>query len=172
MRTLLVLAALAAAPSARAELRLALPEPGLLAPPAPTLGVPVLSMEVVAPPAPVPLPGAGAGYGGADPAISLLLGIIPGFGMGHLIANSPRWTTWLVVDVILLAVWVITPYTNEPFGALVFVGSVVERVFEGIDAFRSAGGRGLADAGPPPGSLLALAARPVSDPAAPGLKGR
>jgi hypothetical protein len=125
-------------------------------------------MEVVAPPLLAPLPGAGYGYGGSDPAVSLILGIIPGFGMGHLVANSPRWTTWLVVDVVLLALWVVAPSVNEPFGTLVFVGSVVERVFEGIDAYRASGGRAVADAGPPPGSLLALDARPVGDPAAPG----
>jgi hypothetical protein len=108
--------------------------------------------------------GAGARGGTAEPALALILGIIPGFGLGHLVANSPRWTTWLVVDVALLAVWIVgsTLDVGDPLNALFFVALVVERVFQGVDAFRAAGGH-LADAGTsPPAWALA---RPVRDPA-------
>ncbi len=109
--------------------------------------------------------GAGArGGANAEPALALILGIIPGFGLGHLIANSPRWTTWLIVDVALLAVWIVGSSLDvgDPLNALFFVALVVERVFEGVDAYRAAGGR-LADAGrSPPAWALA---RPVRDPA-------
>jgi hypothetical protein len=108
--------------------------------------------------------GAGARGGSAEPALALILGIIPGFGLGHLVANSPRWTTWLIVDIALLAVWIVGSSLDvgDPLNALFFVALVVERVFEGVDAFRSAGGR-FADAGSsPPAWALA---RPVRDPA-------
>ena len=105
--------------------------------------------------------GAGARGSTAEPALALILGIIPGFGIGHLVANSPRWTTWLVVDVALVAVWVIGSALDagDPLGTLFFVAVVVERVFEGIDAFRAAGGRfAMRDGAPPPAWALA---RPV-----------
>jgi hypothetical protein len=114
--------------------------------------------------------GAGARGGGADvmPALSLILGMIPGFGIGHLIANSPRWTTWLVVDIALLAVWVISsafePLDDGPFNTLLFVVVVVERVFQGIDAFKAAGGRLALDGSQ--GTPAYAFARPVADRAA------
>jgi hypothetical protein len=114
-----------------------------------------------------PLYQRGRAAGDATPALALILGIIPGFGIGHLVANSPRWTTWLVVDVLLLAVWVIgsavEPLDEGPLDTLFFVAVVVERVFEGLDAFKAAGGR-LAAASRPGAGALALA-RPVRDPA-------
>lgn len=166
-RALLVAVALAAAPAARADLLLIEPDVGQLTPPAATLGTPVLALEVVQPPVFFD-DGAGAGGGRSDPAISLVLGIIPGFGLGHLVANSPRWTTWLVVDIALLAVWVIVASVDTPaaLDAVVAVGSVVERIFEGIDAYRAAGGRGLG-AAESPGQPTRLAyALPVRDPGA------
>jgi hypothetical protein len=109
--------------------------------------------------------GAGARGGTAEPALALILGIIPGFGLGHLVANSPRWTTWLIVDIALLAVWIVGSSLDvgDPLGALFLVAVVVERVFEGIDAFKSAGGRMAMSGQSPPAWALA---RPVRDPAA------
>lgn len=112
--------------------------------------------------------GAGArAAGDATPALSLVLGIIPGFGIGHLVAGSPRWTTWLIVDVLLLAIWVIgsevEPLNEGPLDTLFFVAVVVERVFEGLDAFKAAGGRfaAVSRADPPAWA----SARPLRDPA-------
>jgi hypothetical protein len=168
-----LLVALAAAPAAARAApgpRLATLEDTRPAGPSARLDVPPLALGSSG--APLRLDGAGArAAGDATPALSLILGIIPGFGLGHLVAGSPRWTTWLIVDVILLAVWVIgsevDALNDDPLDTLFFVAVVVERVFQGIDAFQAAGGR-IASRAPPGGRALA-AARPVRDPAgAPG----
>jgi hypothetical protein len=99
-----------------------------------------------------------------DQVLSLVLGIVPGFGIGHLVAGSPRWITWLAVDVAILAAWVAVAAVDPrgPIDALVFVAVVAERLIEGYDAFREAGGRFVVDAaGPPPARAFA---RPVRDP--------
>jgi hypothetical protein len=93
--------------------------------------------------------GGGAGARGhrVEPVLALVLGIIPGFGIGHLIANAPSWVIWLVVDVVLAVVfwgpfiyWNGRPGYFPVFNLLI----LVERIIEGIDAFRWAeGGRGL-----------------------------
>ncbi len=109
--------------------------------------------------------GAGARGTTAEPALALVLGIIPGFGIGHLVANSPRWTTWLVADLLIVAVWVVGSALDagSTLGTLFLVAVIVERVFEGIDAFRAAGGRfAMRDGAGPPAWALA---RPISDPA-------
>jgi hypothetical protein len=165
-----ILVALAAAPTvARGApgLRLSSFEDARAGGPSARVEVPVLDLGGAA--APLRLDGAGArAAGDATPALSLILGIIPGFGLGHLIAGSPRWTTWLIVDVVLLAIWVIgsevEPLNESPLDTLFFVAIVVERVFEGIDAFQAAGGR-LAAVSPRDAPAWAFA-RPLRDPAA------
>jgi hypothetical protein len=165
-----VLVALAPAAAAAAPgLRLPSLEDARPVAPSVRLDVPALDLGAGAA-APLRLDGAGArAAGDATPALSLILGIIPGFGLGHLVAGSPRWTTWLIVDVVLLAIWVIgsevEPLNESPLDTLFFVAVVVERVFEGIDAFKAAGGR-LAAGSPRGGAALALA-RPLRDPASP-----
>ncbi len=75
----------------------------------------------------------------------------------------------LLVDVALVAVWVVGAAADvgNPFDTLMWVVTIVERIFEGIDAFRSAGGRIASRDGDLPPSALAVA-RPVRDPAAAG----
>ncbi len=86
--------------------------------------------------------GGGAGRTSVDPVIALVLGIFPGFGLGHYLAGSPQWTNWLIIDVILLVAAVAVSAADVGvLTALAWVAVVVERVFEGIDAFRKAGGR-------------------------------
>lgn len=114
--------------------------------------------------------GRGGGRARTEPALCLVLGIIPGFGIGHLLAGSDRWVVWLVVDVII-AVFFWGPFWYWPdrpgyFPALSLL-VVVERVVEGILAYQAAGGgpvfrmdRGLA--GARPGPSPALAAIPVT----------
>jgi len=88
--------------------------------------------------------GSGAG-GGADPVLALVLGIIPGFGLGHYVAGSSQWTRWLIIDVLLLAgAIVLTAADIGALTALVWLAVVVERVIEGIDAYRAAGGKSVA----------------------------
>jgi hypothetical protein len=165
----LALALVAAPVGARAELRLRLARLG----DAPAEHAPSARLDLPA----LQLSGldalrvdTGAGARGSEtPALALILGIIPGFGLGHLIANSPRWTTWLLVDVVLVAVWVVGAAADvgDPFDTLMWVVTIVERIFEGIDAFRSAGGRFASRDGDLPPSALAVA-RPVRDPGAAG----
>ena len=165
MRFLLVPLALlvAAAPAAaRAELVLSLDVLG----DAPAHGTPSARLELPE----LSVPGLealrvddGAGERGrtAHPALALFLGIIPGFGVGHLVANSPRWTTWLIADLLIVAVWVIGSALDagEPLGTIFLVAVIVERVFEGIDAFHAAGGRfAMGDGAEPPAWAVA---RPV-----------
>jgi hypothetical protein len=164
--TLLVVAAAPGAARAAPELRLAvLGDAQARSAPAARLAVPELSVRGLE--ALRVDDGAGArGPTTAEPALALILGIIPGFGIGHLVANSPRWTTWLVVDLALVAVWVVGSALDagDPLGTLFLVAVVVERVFEGIDAFRAAGGRlAMRDGAGPPAWALA---RPVGDSAA------
>jgi hypothetical protein len=110
----------------------------------------------------------GGAEAGTTRALALVLGIFPGFGLGHLVASSPRWTFWLVVDVALLfasvLVWV---YGPDPLGILAWVATFVERVVEGVDAFHAAGGR-FAGLPPGEGAPAWAFARPVRDPSAGG----
>jgi hypothetical protein len=127
------------------------------------LGVPTLRLDAAAPSLALEggVPGGGAGAGGVDPVVPLVLGIFPGFGLGHYVAGSPRWTTWLIVDAALLgALIVVSAADADPLDTLAWVATIVERVFEGIEAYRAAGGR-MATAGPPARVRLARdAARP------------
>lgn len=97
--------------------------------------------------------------------IALVLGIVPGFGLGHVAARSSRWPAWLAVDLALAAVWGGGAALGAPdrFHAVLAGTTILERLFEGIDAYDAATGRFGAAQGE--GSALA-AARPVSDPAA------
>lgn len=168
----LATAATAAAGPARADFDLRLDWPGEAAGPSLSLDVPELSLGGVAldPLLLARERGGGSRGGRVEPALCLILGIIPGFGIGHLLAGSDRWVVWLVVD-ILIAVFFWGPFWYWPdrpgyFPALSLL-VVVERVVEGILAYQAAGGgpvfrmdRGLADARPPPAP--ALAAIPVT----------
>jgi hypothetical protein len=138
MRTLLVLpvlALLAAPAAARAELTLrsslsgdGAGARGHLVPP---LRLGALTLDT----------GSGAGQGGTEPALALVLGIFPGFGLGHYVAGAP-WQKWAVIDVILLvAAIVVTALDAGALEVLAWVAVVVERVIEGLDAFGKAGGK-------------------------------
>ncbi len=147
MRTLLLASLLLAVPlAARADrsqgLRLSAPALSLGAPAA-GLGVPELELGTFT------VSDFSAGRGSAaprqrmEPALCLVLGIIPGFGIGHLLAGSDRWVTWLVVDIaIALLFW--GPFWYWPDHPRYFpalnVLVLVERIFEGIFAYEAAGG--------------------------------
>ncbi|HET9598529.1 MAG TPA: hypothetical protein VFP65_23285 [Anaeromyxobacteraceae bacterium] len=144
-------AALLAAPAAaRAdlELRLELFDGAGGAPASLSLGVPQLE----APGAPA-FAAQKSGGGGlrVDPVLCLILGFIPGFGIGHLLAHSPQWPIWLVVDV-LLAAFVWGPFfywdTRPSYFPIFAVVVVLERIFEGLSAYKAAGGSPLLREGP------------------------
>src|SRR5512138_1843468 len=124
---------------------------------APRLDVPALQLDEASASLALEggVPGGGSGAGRVDPVVALVLGIFPGFGLGHYVAGSPRFTTWLLVDVVLLAALIVASSTDaHPLDTLAWVATVVERVFEGLDAYKAAGGR-MAAAGPPPRVRLA-----------------
>ncbi len=107
-------------------------------------------------PAPAWLDGGGAGDPSPNGPLAFLLGFIPGFGLGHFLFSDDQagGTTWLVVDIIFLAVWIVLDaalfYPVGPLWFLWWVGDillplgwVVEHVFQGLDAYRAATGRRL-----------------------------
>jgi hypothetical protein len=145
VRTAIVLAALftlAAPAEARAalELRLARFDAGERTEPRARLEVPRLALGLESPRVD---DGAGAG-GGNDPVLSLVLGIFPGFGLGHYVAGA-AWQTWAVIDVLLLiAAVVVSAADLGVLEALAWIAVVVERVIEGLDAYKKAGGGKIA----------------------------
>ncbi len=146
MRTTLLalaLAAFALPAAARADLTLRLDGFDRAATPAQHLEVPALSVGGLPSVALDEGGGARARAQRIDPALALILGIIPGFGIGHLLAGSPQWTLWLVADILIAVVawgpffyWSDRPGYFPLFSLLV----LVERIFEGISAYQAAGG--------------------------------
>ncbi len=87
--------------------------------------------------------GSGAGTGN-EPVLALILGIFPGFGLGHYVAGA-AWQTWTVIDVLLLVgLIVVGAVDSGPLWALAWIATVVERVIEGLDAYHKAGGGRIA----------------------------
>jgi hypothetical protein len=100
-----------------------------------------------------------------DREIATTLGVFPGFGLGHVVARSSYWSTWLAVDLALAAVWLggVPLDAGYRFNAALGLTTVVERLFEGIHAYHASSGRfGLSA---PPGGAALAAAIPVHDPA-------
>ncbi|HEY7724280.1 MAG TPA: hypothetical protein VH880_03045 [Anaeromyxobacteraceae bacterium] len=169
MRSAILALALLAAPAARAEVAYRLLGNDADGPAA-RLELPALGVGLADPAArwPVDLArdrGGGRGGGRAEPALALLLGIIPGFGIGHLVAGSPRWVTWLVVDIVIAFVaWGPFWYWPARPGYFPFLNLLVlvERIFEGLSAYEAAGGHRVFRLdqpfaqGPPPPALAAL----------------
>jgi hypothetical protein len=88
-------------------------------------------------------PGSGAGSG-TEPVLALVLGIFPGFGLGHYVAGA-AWQSWAIIDVlILVAAIVVTAADLGVLEALAWIAIVVERVIEGLDAYHKAGGGRIA----------------------------
>ncbi len=97
--------------------------------------------------------GAGRMTRGEREVLAFILGVIPGFGIGHVVAGSPAWILWLVVDVIIF-VFVGWGFWWGPYwwgGGLAGLGAaifIVERLLEGYFAYRAAGGRPIASLPP------------------------
>ncbi len=105
------------------------------------------------------LAGSGAGGERREPVLALVLGIIPGFGLGHFYAGATgQATTWLIIDLALLGgSIVIWSVAGAPLDALIWIVWVVERGFEGYFAFQAAGGsRRAAVEVPTAGALASL----------------
>jgi len=154
MRTMVLVLVLSAPALARADLVLSL---SLLSAPrdAPTgfardaapparLDLPALAME-----GDVPDTGGGDGMSRSSRAVlAFVLGILPGFGIGHVVAGSHWWPLWLAIDLVLLValgVGIFGPGWAGGWYALGVVVWLVERLFEGLHAHSQAlGRRGLA----------------------------
>ena len=148
MRSILLalLVALGAAPAgARADLTLRLTAFDGPAAPAPRqhLELPALAVDGFLMTGVALDEGGGAGRRGrVEPAVSLILGIIPGFGIGHLIAGSQQWIYWLIADILIFVVWPGGFFFIDHGGAYPLLGLLVlvERIVEGLSAFQAAGG--------------------------------
>ena len=149
MPTALVAIVLAAALAARGDVALRLERfdgPRRIVP-SPRLGLPALDLPGAALPGVALDEGSGAGASRrarVDPPVALILGIIPGFGIGHLIAGSRDWVIWLIADIVIALVawgpfvyWRNRPDYYVPFLSLLVI---VERIFEGLSAYQAAGG--------------------------------
>jgi hypothetical protein len=140
MRALLA-ALLLAAPALASAYTLRLDAPAVAAPRL-ELGLPQLTLGEGGQ-APLDLELARDRGGRVEPALCLVLGIIPGFGVGHLLAHSRNWVIWLVVDIVVAVVfW--GPYWYWPghpgYFPVLNLLVLVERIFEGVSAYQAAGG--------------------------------
>jgi hypothetical protein len=90
--------------------------------------------------------GADAPQRQVEPPVALVLGIIPGFGLGHYLAGSRQWPIWLIADLVIFVVW---PggfaFTSSSGYALLGLLVLGERIFEGISAYQAAGGGPLSE---------------------------
>ncbi len=103
--------------------------------------------------------GSGAG-GGTEPVLALVLGIFPGFGLGHYVAGA-AWQSWALIDALLLvAAIVVTAADLGVLEALAWIATVVERVVEGLDAYHRAGGGKIAARAPSARERLAALGSP------------
>ncbi len=74
--------------------------------------------------------------------LALILGFIPGFGLGHLVAgDKDGFILFLVIDLALYIGWVVIgSVLHGPFWGLPGIVWLVVHVIQAIDAYGSAGG--------------------------------
>ncbi len=94
------------------------------------------------------LPDAGGGEEGPVPgpiaALAFVLGVIPGFGLGHLVSGAIyAFIGWLIIDVVIgvLLFWLLPVVIFPTVGyiwTIAIIVQVVERLIEGYAAFRVA----------------------------------
>lgn len=81
---------------------------------------------------------------GTRPLLALLLGLIIGFGLGHLVARDrDGFILFLVVDLVIVVVASIIPWAIPGIGWFWGVGGLaklVSNIIQGIDAYSQAGG--------------------------------
>lgn len=77
-------------------------------------------------------------------ALCLILGVLLGFGTGHLLAHDQRgFILFLVIDVAVIAALIVLDaiVQTELVYGLTVLGFLVERVVQGLDAYGAAGGQ-------------------------------
>jgi hypothetical protein len=90
--------------------------------------------------APLPLDTGGGLRSDTKPLVALLLGLILGFGTGHLIAgDQDGFVLFLIIDVAIIVVGAIF---EAALGVGLFwgLGLLVSHIIQGIDAYQTAGG--------------------------------
>jgi hypothetical protein len=90
-----------------------------------------------------PLDTGGAVSSGTEPVLALVLGLLVGFGTGHLIAgDSGGFILFLVVDVAIIVLSsVLTAVTvTGLFWGLGGLALLASHIIQGIDAYQKAGG--------------------------------
>lgn len=89
----------------------------------------------------------GGGVGSdARQILALLLGFIPGFGLGHLIARDKQgFVLFLIIDIVLYVAWWVpwVGFKLSPFGFIGGLVWLVVHIFQGLDAYAEAGGERL-----------------------------
>jgi hypothetical protein len=90
----------------------------------------------------LPLDTGGAVSSGTEPVLALVLGLLVGFGTGHLIAgDSGGFILFLVIDVALIVVGSVLSALVVPwFWGLGGLGLLASHIIQGIDAYQKAGG--------------------------------
>ena len=100
--------------------------------------------------APMPLDmGGGVSSGNTEPVLALVLGLLVGFGTGHLIAgDSSGFLLFLVVDVAIIVVSsVLTAVlAHGLFWGLGGLALLASHIIQGIDAYQTAGGSRIVEA--------------------------
>ncbi|ATB33529.1 hypothetical protein [Melittangium boletus] len=98
--------------------------------------------------APMPLDTGGGVSGDTRPVLALVLGLIIGFGTGHLLAaDTNGFILFLVVDVaIIIASSVLHYALGGIFWGLGGLALLASHVIQGIDAYQTAGGARIVEA--------------------------
>jgi hypothetical protein len=94
---------------------------------------------------PHPLDHGGAVDSNTRQILALLLGLVVGFGLGHLIAQDRGgFILFLVVDIaIIVATSLFSGLLWPPFGFIGGAAILLSHVFQGLDAYARAGGEKL-----------------------------
>ncbi|HZH04291.1 MAG TPA: hypothetical protein VEY30_10925 [Myxococcaceae bacterium] len=95
---------------------------------------------------PFPLDRGGALDDDSRPVLSLVLGFLIGFGLGHLVAGDrDGFLLFLLVDVAIVVVTIVLDSVIQggPFGVLGVLALVASHIIQGIDSYAEAGGERL-----------------------------
>ncbi|MBM7116571.1 hypothetical protein [Archangium primigenium] len=98
--------------------------------------------------APLPLDTGGGVSSDLRPVLSLALGLILGFGLGHIVAGDTNgFILFLVVDVAIIVASSVLHYAlGGIFWGIGGLALLVSHVIQGIDAYQTAGGARIVEA--------------------------
>ncbi|MET0401076.1 MAG: hypothetical protein ABW123_01680 [Cystobacter sp.] len=95
----------------------------------------------------LPLDAGGAVSSGTEPVLALVLGLLIGFGTGHLVAgDTSGFILFLVVDVaIIVASSVLSSIVVPWLWSLGGLALLASHIIQGIDAYQKAGGNRIVE---------------------------